>query len=363
MANHWATENLWENRPFVAETAYCSLTLVSTLVRWFEDNGYTSKELLSGTGIDQSRLSELNYTVNYNKYKKMMTNAHQLWAKDNLGLNYGLDLRFTSFGIIGHAAITSPTVRTALDIFTRFFTLKVKYVHYQVEYKRSDLTFTFFSELPDDFITRFHIDSSLGSMIGLFQQVYGDPVDYLVRLKHDGGGNPSAFEMAFDDRVTFNAPENSITFKHVDLDKPSLFANPISSQLGVKYCEIEYQAMKRSRLMEQIGSYDLVEKIQSAIANNLANPPSISKLSRELGMSERSLRRMIAEFKLSYRQILNETRAEFAAARLKGSGVAISTIAGELGYENAANFSRAFKKWFGMSPLEFRNTAAEFSGR
>jgi len=74
-----------------------------------------------------------------------------------------------------------------------------------------------------------------------------------------------------------------------------------------------------------------------------------------LDTTPRSLQRKIAEMGMTYRQVLDQTRCDYACQLLSQSELKISEVAKALGYEDAGSFTRAFERWMGLSPLHFRN--------
>ena len=72
-------------------------------------------------------------------------------------------------------------------------------------------------------------------------------------------------------------------------------------------------------------------------------------------MSRRTLQRRLFEAEMSFTQLLDQTRFETARELLgTDSEIPITEVAHALGYENLSNFSRAFKRWSGVSPRQFR---------
>ena len=348
------TKNLWENKSFVPEKAFASLSLITTFISWFESQGFDPDLALRNTGIARSDLDNLGTRISYVQYRTFLSNALEIWGNEDLGLTYGNGLHFTSFGILGHAALTAPTLLEAAKIFTKYYVLKIRYVHMKLEYEKPELSFSYFSPIPDAFVQRFHIDSAIVSTRKLYLNLDPGVTKSVAKVPYGPGNIAGAYNTTFPEGIMFNADESSITFHDANLDQPSPFANPVSSQLGLRYCELEYEAQTRSGLIEETGRLELIGKVQTMISNNISNPPSTAEVAKALAMSERSLRRAIADYSLSYRQILSDTRAKFAAEKLVTTDAQIAEIARKLGYENAANFSRAFKKWHGESPLTYR---------
>jgi AraC-like DNA-binding protein len=73
-----------------------------------------------------------------------------------------------------------------------------------------------------------------------------------------------------------------------------------------------------------------------------------------VGMSDRTLQRRLAEHETSFNEILDQTRFDIAKRLLQDSSIGLSDIAYELGYANPANFTRAFRRWAGVSPRQHR---------
>jgi AraC-like DNA-binding protein len=73
-------------------------------------------------------------------------------------------------------------------------------------------------------------------------------------------------------------------------------------------------------------------------------------------MSERTLKRRLAEQNTSYTELLDAARRT-RALELLGSSVSIEEVSARLGYSDAANFTRAFRRWTGQSPRALRQSS------
>lgn len=85
----------------------------------------------------------------------------------------------------------------------------------------------------------------------------------------------------------------------------------------------------------------------------------IDTVAESLVMSRRTLQRRLAEQHQTYSHLLSEIRFNIAAKKLENSDQPIAEIAFELGYGDASNFTRAFRRKTGVSPLYFRKTSVE----
>jgi AraC-like DNA-binding protein len=77
-------------------------------------------------------------------------------------------------------------------------------------------------------------------------------------------------------------------------------------------------------------------------------------VAKRLAMSERTLQRRLAEAGTSYVDLLSEVRSDLAKDYLKSSRTSLTEIAWLLGFSEQSAFSRAFKRWTGSSPAQYR---------
>jgi AraC-like DNA-binding protein len=80
-------------------------------------------------------------------------------------------------------------------------------------------------------------------------------------------------------------------------------------------------------------------------------------VAKELGMSARTLQRRITEEKVTFRQLLNETRRELVRQYLADASNEIPEVAFLVGYDSVNSFYRAFRAWEGRTPAEWRDAS------
>ena len=124
--------------------------------------------------------------------------------------------------------------------------------------------------------------------------------------------------------------------------------------LQVNYGKI---AVGKSRIL-RLNSSDIkaLNEAHDILCAEFSNPPSIKELSQRVFLNEQKLR---VEFSHYYHstigQFLRSLRMTKAANLLAATDQSVSDIASEIGYSNSSNFSRVFKKVYGMTPFEFRD--------
>ncbi|MEJ2179283.1 MAG: helix-turn-helix domain-containing protein [Gammaproteobacteria bacterium] len=86
----------------------------------------------------------------------------------------------------------------------------------------------------------------------------------------------------------------------------------------------------------------------------IGQTPTLDTTAEIVGIKPRTLQRRLSQAGLSYQGIIDQTRFELAAELIKDSNLKLTDIAYELGYSDAGHFTRAFRRWAGMTPREYR---------
>ena len=112
----------------------------------------------------------------------------------------------------------------------------------------------------------------------------------------------------------------------------------------------------RSSLSE--GNCTKVDRVQDYIRSSLSEGNcTIERCDEKMDVSVRTLQAKLSESQLSFSYILEEQRIALAQSYLKQYQVSLDDVAANLGYSEQSSFGRAFKRWTGMTPKQFRQQA------
>jgi AraC-like DNA-binding protein len=97
------------------------------------------------------------------------------------------------------------------------------------------------------------------------------------------------------------------------------------------------------------------EQVAAELASDLERaPPSIEQVARDLGLSTRTLHRRLACEGTSFQRVLDTVRRDAAIRCILDRERQLKTVASAIGFSDMRSFRRAFKRWTGVSPLQFR---------
>ncbi|MCG8667781.1 MAG: AraC family transcriptional regulator [Pseudomonadales bacterium] len=307
----------------------------------------SAAKLYANTPITPKQASNLNHSVSLQDFVIVIERLRELLKEPHFGLYMGQEISPTSHGDLGFAIMSSSTLDQAVGALLRYFPTRINIVQLasnQVD-QRTEITFTESVLLGS--IKRPIIDMAISTMVSAFR--FLTQQQFRCKEIHLSGSNEidlETYQRMFGCTIVTDAAADKVVFESRWLNQPLILSDPTAHQLSVEKCEAALQAMKQAPA--------LVEKIRARLMQQQGEFPSFLQLCEELNMSERTLRRKLENQGTPYQQILNETRQELAEFYLKSSNYPLSKIAERLGYSDPSNFGNAFKRWFGMSPSQYR---------
>lgn len=108
-----------------------------------------------------------------------------------------------------------------------------------------------------------------------------------------------------------------------------------------------------------IDQINFATSLRLLLAGYLDESLTIGDSAALIGMSERTLQRRLAEDGTSFNEVLDQIRFDAARQLLQNDSVSVTDISGELGYKDPANFTRAFRRWAGVSPRKHRQLLSQ----
>lgn len=169
-----------------------------------------------------------------------------------------------------------------------------------------------------------------------------------VAFKHNPPVSAESYAAAFQCPILFNQPHNILTYTTTDLETRTAKADDSINRFLLERVDEETQGI-------EVSASQVANDVEALIVDALPSGiPSIVQVSEHMGMSNRTLTRRLRENGVSFRDLIQKTQERVSKDLLKQSGRSIAEIAFETGFSEQSAFNRAFKRWTGVSPVEFR---------
>jgi AraC-like DNA-binding protein len=199
-------------------------------------------------------------------------------------------------------------------------------------------------------VDRVLAELALGGIVRLTRAFHGPTVvPRRVTFEHERPRHHQELARFFGANCRFGQATTSVDFDREIADRPQLHQHPELSHL------LRTEAQRRlDRISAGAGPAVRVrEYLQATPPSRI---PDISTAARELGMSERSLRRHLTADGTSYREAVRLALEASAGHMLRDPARTIKETSVALGFADTAAFHRAFKRWTGMTPGEYRRS-------
>ncbi len=168
-----------------------------------------------------------------------------------------------------------------------------------------------------------------------------------ARFRWSGPPNREPFERFFDGPVKFGAEQDALILPSATLSLPLIESTP---ELGA-----QFEAYTAALVRRMEPQSDLVERVKQAIAEGLlAGSSREGAVAQRLALTVRTMHRRLDEAGTSFRKIRDELLRERAEELLRQRRVPIGEVSYLLGYGEPSNFHRAFRRWTGLTPTEWR---------
>ena len=313
-----------------------------------EERGIDLWSSLAELGIDRRRLFEPDYYLSLDQEFEVFSLGKRASGCPHLGLECGWSYNFASFGALGLALVTAPTLGDACDfaIDNPDLTYAFLRFHFRIEGDRVCLA----TEKPVDLGRHeiFLVERDLTAAVRLLSDTLGKPLPLVhACFAYPPPDYSERYRKIFRCPLTFKGGANYLEFPAACLDLKLPHRDRYAHNIA-----------RQQAAFLQRHTQPHPNTVQRVMGLFLSDPPRFSRLevvADALHMSPRTLRRKLEQEGTSFSRLTHALRHQLAADWLQ-EGRILHDIAAQLGYSDAVNFSHAFKRWTGLTPGEYRKT-------
>lgn len=289
---------------------------------------------------------------------QILQNSLSLSKTPDFYLNLGKRLTPTTHGLMGFLVNNSPNLLMALNAFKTFLPTRISFAHVSLEFTADTVICSLDFTIP--------ISSAVNRMLNeVCVVVLYECAEFII-------GRPLHEARAY---FSHAEPDYKHLYKHYLPSPFSFSADQIQVEIPLSVCEIANAssnhenyllAMRQCEILLQEltpTQENIVFKIQKMMLSQPFNELNEEKIAAALFINKRTLARKLAQDQTSFRQLSDEIKSRQAAHYLCKTELSVEAIASILNYHDSANFRRAFKRWFNMTPSEYRQSNGQLSGK
>lgn len=314
--------------------------------------GIDPKATLAFAGIDHDAPWDPKVMIPAVAYYGMLEAIAKKVDVTELPIHVGASMRCDEYGALGLAWKAAPTLYGSCARIERYARLWTGVVSYELRQDRLGTFFILHRAGERRLGLRLSNEATLASAVSLSRQVCPEqfsPVEVFVR--HAAPKSKAFHEEWFGCPVTFEADLDAVLISKEAIERPNILGDEGISRYLISHLEAELAGFKNVP--------PLVTKAKDAIAQALnEGAPLMTDIAKSLGLSARSFHRRLSEHGLSFQTLTEETRRELAEGLLRDEQYSLAEVAFLTGFSEQSSFTRAFKRWLGKTPANYRKAQA-----
>ena len=308
--------------------------------------GADAGSLLSEVGMEPGLFDDPDNVIGFAARSRLIGHCVARTGCQHLGLLIGQQAQIQDLGLVGLLAKYSSDAGTALRSLVRYFHLHARGSGLSLAVDGFAATWGYAIHLPHTAATDQLGAGAAAMMLNIMRSLCGPnwaPAEVLLAHRRPEDDKP--YRQVFRSPVRFDAECNGLTFSEHWLSHRLSLADPDLGLLLHKQIEA-LEARHAGEFPEQVRSV-----LRSALLTHHAKAEEVATL---FSMHSRTLSRRLEACGTSYQALLDEGRFEIARQMLEDTELEVGQIAAALDYADASAFTRAFRRWSGTTPGQWR---------
>lgn len=326
--------------------ATMSVRTVKPWLAYGASRGLDVRELAEACGVGEMLLENEEARLPVRSAAMLVERVAEATADPAAALHVAESLDERGLGPVAYLAITSPSLRIAMQRVVAFLPLATTAARYRMELAGDDAWFVV--DVLDASLSRYQLELAVAINLMFPRRfVEGGFAATGVYFRHGPPACLAEYRRLLGPNLHFNADFTGYRFSANDLERPMRRADPGLSDTLESYAT----EMLRRIPAEDDWGRAVRNAVRAAVE---AGGVSLPRVARVLAVSSRTLQRRLSERGETLGGIVAEVKCEMAKALLSRADLSVSDVAFLLGFSDPANFYRAFKRWTGHSPREYR---------
>ena len=322
-----------------------TLSVALSVAREFGvDIGHT----LLGFGLDESYFEDAENTLPFTLMGLLMRRCSDLSGCPELGLLAGQRMNASALGTVGFLAGSAPDARTGLACLSRYLRFHNPNATLDVIEDGEHVALVFALLLPHIEGREHILDGGIALAFNTMRKFCGPEWGATeIRLARVRPLNVAPYRNFVGTTIRFNADESAVVFPRKWMNTPLASAD----------ADLHGAMLKRIRAMELSTADELASPVRRMLPPLIVSRTASAHVVASLvGLSTRTLNRRLAAEGTTYVRLLEEARHRIALQLLENTDLPANEISDRLGYSQPSAFTRAFERWAGKGPSEWRSS-------
>ena len=316
--------------------------------------GVDFEDFLRRAGVAPELLGDPENRIPFRQYVQLLEMAAATTGDDLIGLHLGALQSIRMIGILGYVVQSSPNVRAQLSHASRYFSLHQEGAELTLHDDAEFAEFSYKVLDPQVSLHRQDAEATLSLAVAQLRALTSQPnwSPLSVHFEHPAPTGAEALRRFFGCPVSFSDGFHGMRFASAFLDAPVQ-----SADAGLHAILTRYAEENLSRHQE---TTSLTARVSRLVTASLSSgTATIGAVSSALVMTPRTLQRRLAKESVQFGQLVDSIRMDLAARYVLDPNLGLTEIAFLVGYSDLTAFHRAFRRWFGQTPLEFKSQAGQ----
>ena len=323
---------------------------VLLIAKAIESYGLDSEKLFVEAGLKHAKLRDPLARFPTAAVFDLWRIAVRETGDSNFGLTVASHWHPTTLHALGYSWLASSNLAEAFECTARYtrlvntaaqgvLTVEEGEDYYRIVVGRSRV---FPNAIPQ------MVDAAMATFMIMCRAAYGS--SFSIRRATFQHSEPAVllpFQQHYEAPLLFSQPEDALWIDREIALEPLATANPALVRINDRIVTDYLAELDRS---------DLGMRVRSKLIEHLpAGRFSEADIASSINVSQRSLQRKLRKQGLTYTQLVEDTRRDLSLKYVRDPSYSFNEVAFLLGFTEPANFSRAFKRWYGQSPSQFRH--------
>ena len=324
------------------------MMMVRVLASALEREGGSRTQFLELAGIEPSLFDDSQARLSLDTYLRVVDAALAVSKDPAFGLHLGEHASPMMFDVIGHLAQNTATLRDSVHTMQRYAKLAADGHDPELIEDENQAAIRFPSLRGNWAAVRLTAEFTLTALLSSLRLFVGPEArPNSVSFAYEQPAYWAEYARVFGAPVSFACEVTEIAFPRAWLDRAHGYPSSDLHALLVNRAEQLLGRLERDAALSE----RVTQILSTCDPRKL---PTMDAVARELQMSARSLRRKLAAEKVSYTELAERALANAAMRMLRESRTSIQETAFAMGFAAPAAFHRAFKRWTGMTPKQYR---------